>query len=86
MVQKLDAYLRESPSQTAGPYVHIGCTPNFTGLDVYGGDLGAQMKTGPVQGQEITIKGTVFDGMGAPLRDAMIEIWQPDAAGNARHA
>jgi protocatechuate 3,4-dioxygenase alpha subunit len=81
MVQKLDAYLRESPSQTAGPYVHIGCTPNFTGLDMFGGDLGAQMKTGPIQGQEITIKGTVFDGMDTPLRDAMIEIWQPDAAG-----
>jgi len=73
--------LRESPSQTAGPYVHIGCTPNFTGIEVYGGDLGSTMKTGPVQGQEITLKGTVFDGTGTPLHDAMIEIWQPDAAG-----
>lgn len=80
MAQKLD-YLRESPSQTAGPYVHIGCTPNFTGIGIYGGDLGTEMKTGPVQGQEIVIKGTVFDGTGTPLRDAMIEIWQPDAAG-----
>ncbi|MEH6647305.1 protocatechuate 3,4-dioxygenase subunit alpha [Sulfitobacter sp.] len=80
MVQKLE-YLNESPSQTAGPYVHIGCTPNFTGIDIYGGDLGASMKTGPVQGQEITIKGIVNDGTGTPLRDAMIEIWQPDAAG-----
>lgn len=80
MVQKLD-YLRESPSQTAGPYVHIGCTPNFTGIDIYGGDLGTSMKTGPVKGEEITIKGTVFDGTGTPLRDAMIEIWQPDANG-----
>ena len=81
MVQKLNTYLRESPSQTAGPYVHIGCTPNFTGIEIYGSDLGATMKTGPVNGEEITIKGTVFDGMGTPLRDAMIEIWQPDAAG-----
>lgn len=72
---------RESPSQTAGPYVHIGCTPNFTGIAMYDGDLGASMKTGPVQGTEITIKGTVFDGTGAPLRDAMVEIWQADAAG-----
>ena len=73
--------LRESPSQTAGPYVHIGCTPNFTGIDIYDGDLGTAMKIGPVQGQEITITGTVFDGMGTPLRDAMVEIWQADAAG-----
>ena len=80
MVQPLH-YLRESPSQTAGPYVHIGCTPNFTGIDIYGGDLGTAMKTGPVQGQEITIKGIVYDGTGTPLRDAMIEIWQADAAG-----
>ena len=80
MVQKLD-YLRESPSQTAGPYVHIGCTPNFTGIDIYGADLGTAMKTGPVKGQEITITGIVYDGTGTPLRDAMIEIWQPDAAG-----
>lgn len=79
-MQRLD-YLRESPSQTAGPYVHIGCTPNFSGVDIYGGDLGTSMKTGPVQGTEITIKGIVYDGAGTPLRDAMIEIWQPDAAG-----
>ncbi|WP_069300576.1 protocatechuate 3,4-dioxygenase subunit alpha [Neptunicoccus sediminis] len=80
MTQRLD-YLKESPSQTAGPYVHIGCTPNFTGIEIYGGDLGTSMKTGPVKGEEITIKGVVYDGTGTPLRDAMIEIWQPDAAG-----
>lgn len=80
MVQKLE-YLKESASQTAGPYVHIGCTPNFTGIEIYGHDLGQSMKTGPVKGQEITIKGTVFDGTGTPLRDALIEIWQPDSEG-----
>ena len=80
MAQKLD-YLRESPSQTAGPYVHIGCVPNFCGIDMFGGDLGTSMKTGPVKGQEITICGIVYDGTGTPLKDAMIEIWQPDAEG-----
>lgn len=80
MTQRLNS-LRESPSQTAGPYVHIGCVPNFAGIKMYGGDLGASMKTGPVQGQEITLKGTVYDGTGAALKDAMVEIWQPDAAG-----
>lgn len=73
--------LRESPSQTAGPYVHIGCMPAFSGIDIFGADLGAVMKTGPVQGEEITIRGVVFDGTGTPMRDAMAEIWQPDAAG-----
>ncbi len=80
MVQPLN-YLRESPSQTAGPYVHIGCTPNFSGIAIYGGDLGTVMKTGPVKGQEITIRGTVYDGMGAAMRDALVEVWQADATG-----
>lgn len=81
MTQPLN-YLKESPSQTAGPYVHIGCMPNFSGIDgVYSEDLGISMKTGPVQGHEITIKGAVYDGTGTPLRDAMIEIWQADSNG-----
>lgn len=71
----------ETASQTAGPYVHIGCTPNVAGIGMYGGDLGAVMRTGPVQGEEITITGAVHDGMGAVLKDALIEIWQADAAG-----
>lgn len=59
MVQTLE-YLRESPSQTASPYVHIGCTPNFTGIEADGGDVGTQMKTGPAKGQEIILKGTAL--------------------------
>lgn len=74
--------LKESPSQTAGPYVHIGCTPNFAGIDgVYTTDLGTRMADEQAKGERITIRGTVFDGVGAPLRDALIEIWQADAAG-----
>jgi protocatechuate 3,4-dioxygenase alpha subunit len=76
------ANLKESPSQTAGPYVHIGCTPNVTGItSVYETDLGATLKTGPVQGEAITIKGFVIDGAGDIVIDAMVEIWQADAQG-----
>lgn len=77
--------MREKPetaSQTAGPYVHIGCTPNFAGLEgVYASDIGAEMITGDVAGQRITLIGKIFDGTGTPLRDAMIEAWQPDSNG-----
>ncbi len=73
------AQLKESPSQTAGPYVHIGCTPGHAGLG--GSDLGASMKTGPVQGQEIAVCGTITDGADDPLTDALVEIWQADANG-----
>ncbi len=74
--------LKESPSQTAGPYVHIGALPNFAGIDgVYDEDLGQKMVLGAVRGEQITLRGTVYDGTGAALRDAMVEIWQADAAG-----
>ncbi|MCY1666411.1 protocatechuate 3,4-dioxygenase subunit alpha [Rhizobium sp. SL86] len=82
MVQPLN-YLKESPSQTAGPYVHIGCTPNFTGIHgVYETDLGSgPLYNEKTRGERITIKGRVIDGSGTPLRDAMVEIWQADADG-----
>lgn len=73
---------RESPSQTAGPYVHIGCTPNDCGIGgVWASDLGATMVTPETKGERIIIEGRIFDGSGAPLVDAVIEIWQADAAG-----
>lgn len=73
--------LKESPSQTAGPYVHIGCTPRVTGIAVYDDDLGRSLKLGPVRGTEITLTGAVHDGQGEVLKDALLEIWQADAAG-----
>lgn len=81
MVQPLN-YLKETPSQTAGPYVHIGLTPNFCGIGgVYQADLGSRMVNEQTKGQRITITGRVIDGAGAPLKDALVEIWQADAAG-----
>ncbi len=72
----------ETASQTAGPYVHIGCTPNAAGITgVFPTDLGARMITGEVAGKRITLTGQIFDGTGTPLRDAMIEAWQADAGG-----
>lgn len=81
MPQRLEM-LRETPSQTAGPYVHIGCIPSFAGLEgVYPEDLGKRAIEDGAQGQRIIIRGSVFDGTGWALRDAMMESWQPDAAG-----
>lgn len=81
MVQKLDM-LPETASQTAGPYVHIGCIPTFAGIEgVYPEDLGKSPITEGAQGEIITITGAVFDGTGWGLRDAMMESWQADAQG-----
>ncbi|MBM6583622.1 protocatechuate 3,4-dioxygenase subunit alpha [Microvirga sp. BT689] len=81
MVQKL-ATLKESPSQTAGPYIHIGATPNWVEITgVWEEDLGLVLIGPETKGEHIIIKGRVFDGSGTPLKDALIEIWQADADG-----
>jgi len=81
MVQSLNR-LKESPSQTAGPYVHIGLTPNFAEITgVYPEDLGTRMVNDKTKGERITIVGRVIDGAETPLRDALLEIWQADADG-----
>jgi len=81
MVQTLDL-LEETPSQTAGPYVHIGCIPTFAGIEgVYPEDLGLSPIREGAEGEIVTIRGQVLDGTGWALRDALIESWQPDAAG-----
>ena len=75
-------HLKETPSQTAGPYVHIGCVPNFCDIEgVYPNDLGDSMVNDKTKGERITVTGTVYDGTGTPLKDAMVEIWQADAQG-----
>ncbi|PSJ63039.1 protocatechuate 3,4-dioxygenase subunit alpha [Pseudaminobacter soli (ex Li et al. 2025)] len=81
MAQALNR-LKESASQTAGPYVHIGLTPNFCDIKgVYPADLGATMVNEKTKGERITIRARVLDGTGTPLKDALIEIWQADADG-----
>ncbi|SDW47047.1 protocatechuate 3,4-dioxygenase, alpha subunit [Albimonas donghaensis] len=78
----LNGYFKETPSQTAGPYVHIGLTPNFSGIEgVYPEDLGRAVFDPGAQGERVTIRGCVRDGAGTPVRDALVEIWQADAAG-----
>src|SRR6185436_3088617 len=58
--------LESTPSQTVGPYFSIGLPwaegPNAVPADAPGA---------------FTIAGTVYDGAGAPIPDAMIETWQP---------
>lgn len=81
MVQKLHI-LKESPSQTAGPYVHIGATPNWVEITgVWEEDLGLVLVGPETKGERIIVKGRVFDGTGAIVKDALIEIWHADAEG-----
>lgn len=85
MPQSLN-YLKESASQTAGPYVHIGLAPGAAGFDIYRQELGQTIAGSEVPGERIRVEGTVLDGTGAPVKDVLLEVWQADAAGIYPHA
>lgn len=64
-----------TPQQTIGPFFdhHL---------------LGDELRTldGPeTEGEHIRLEGRVTDGVGEPVSDAVIEVWQADAAGRYRH-
>ena len=65
----------QTPSQTIGPFFHDALMRD--GVD----DLDPE----GLAGSSIVIKGTVRDGAGETVGDAMVEIWQSDGAGRYRH-
>jgi protocatechuate 3,4-dioxygenase, alpha subunit len=84
MIGKLD-YLKETPSQTAGPYVHIGLIPHQAGFDIFEKPFSNVMAERNTAGERIRIEGRVLDGLGAPCRDVLLEVWQANAAGRYNH-
>ena len=74
-------YLAETPSQTAGPYVHIGLAPAMAGLEHAPSALGEAIAGPEITGERITVQGTITDGTGALVTDALVEMWQADAEG-----
>lgn len=67
--------LIQTGSQTVGPFFHDGL--------IFGGEN--VLVNAKTQGARILIEGTVYDGDGAPVPDALVEIWQPDAQGIFNH-
>jgi protocatechuate 3,4-dioxygenase alpha subunit len=78
-------YLKETASQTAGPYVHIGLIPHQAGFDIFQNNFGNVVAGASTKGERITIEGRVFDGTRTPVRDALIEIWQANSDGRYNH-
>lgn len=78
-------YLKESASQTAGPYVHIGLAPGAAGFDIYRQELGQTIAGPDAPGERIRVEGVVLDGTGAPVKDVLLEVWQADSAGIYPH-
>ena len=64
-----------TPSQTVGPFFHLGLAR------AEWADLSADNPAG----EHIAIEGRVIDGDGAPVPDAVIELWQANAAGRYNH-
>ncbi len=65
-------------SEITGPtYGHAGVAPEESDL--------TQGKPGEPIGQRIVVSGRVTDADGTPVRDAVIEVWQCNAAGRYHH-
>ncbi len=59
-----------TPSQTIGPFFHLGMA------HAEWADLTAGHPPSALGGEKIAIEGRVIDGDGAPVPDAIIELWQ----------
>lgn len=72
---------KETPSQTAGPFVHIGTLPAMAGLETDAPPQLNILARESTLGERIRIEGVIYDGAGALVKDAMLEIWQANANG-----
>jgi protocatechuate 3,4-dioxygenase alpha subunit len=70
----------QTPSQTVGPFFAYGLTPGQYGYPLPD-PVGADLTDGEVTGTWIWLTGRVLDAAGAPVDDALVEIWQADADG-----
>ena len=75
--------LKQTPSQTAGPYLHIGFLPKTVGINSsFSRELNNLILSEKTEGTRIEISGKIYDGNNEVLKDALVEIWQVDSNGN----
>ncbi|HKU00118.1 MAG TPA: protocatechuate 3,4-dioxygenase subunit alpha [Paraburkholderia sp.] len=72
--------LKETPSQTVGPYFAYGLCPQQYDFD-FKSLFTPEMADPQTPGEHITLIGRVIDGDGKPVFDAMLEFSQVDANG-----
>ncbi|MFJ3467951.1 protocatechuate 3,4-dioxygenase subunit alpha [Pseudomonas sp. NPDC090201] len=73
--------LSETPSQTAGPYVHIGLALEAAGNPAREQEIWNEMARPGAPGEHIVLLGHVYDGNGHLIRDSFLELWQANADG-----
>jgi len=72
-----DTLKLQTPSQTIGPYFAYGLTPQQYDYD-FPSLANGQMVLANNGEDTIQVTGTVYDGNGDPVDDAMLELWQDD--------
>lgn len=72
----------QSPGQTIGPYFAYCLTPEGYGREGITGNVLAGPAT---RGEHIRITGRLIAGDGSALDDALVEVWQANAAGRYAH-
>ncbi|MGI9378090.1 MAG: protocatechuate 3,4-dioxygenase subunit alpha [Methyloligellaceae bacterium] len=78
-------YLKESASQTAGPFLHIGMYPSAAGLPIRTQEKPNVIASPSIEGERIRIEGVIYDGGGNLVIDAQIELWQANSHGKYNH-
>lgn len=73
--------LPETPSQTAGPYVHIGLALEAAGNPTRDQEIWNRMAKPGAPGEHILLIGHVYDGNGHLVRDSFLEFWQANHEG-----
>ncbi|MHC5348498.1 protocatechuate 3,4-dioxygenase subunit alpha [Metapseudomonas furukawaii] len=73
--------LPETPSQTAGPYVHIGLALEAAGNPTRDQEIWNRMAKADAPGEHILLIGHVYDGNGHLVRDSFLEFWQANHEG-----
>jgi len=73
--------LPETPSQTAGPYVHIGLALAAAGNPTRPEEIWNRMARSDAPGEQILLIGHVYDGNGHLVRDSFLEFWQANQEG-----
>jgi protocatechuate 3,4-dioxygenase alpha subunit len=56
----IPSYLPETPSQTAGPYVHIGLIPEQAGFEIFENNFSGDIAGPAVAGERIIIEGRII--------------------------
>ena len=84
---RYDLYAGQTPGQTVGPFFCQGLVrvaPVFQSSQLCRAErdvIHNSLADASTPGERLRIEGTVYDGLGRPIPDALVELWQADAQG-----